>query len=511
MVGKSRLDSAQQRRPGRRGLARLHADLRRLGSDRRGMAAIEYGLIMATLVAAAAVGLPLLKDQLGAVANTTRNEYLEVGLPRIPDSMSALLGTGSSGVASNGTTQQTFNPEDDLIGSRRYYNSDEYTYGEVDDGSPTDTDGDGLADDEDTDDDDDGILDTYDTDDDDDGVADVDEDTLYGPATIAAETFTTATGPSQSDLISTSGFTFDPTNDRARAAGGSDASIATRTVDVSGYVDVTVDIDFAARYDWPGGDSFESSDSFTVTINVDGSGYITDTFQYNSSTSQFVGLYSGQVINVTDDDSPNFTSLSYDIPDGSNSVQVTITTNTSESRELFDIGGIAINGTAGSYASLASESFDGTGPASSLASVWSSSNWGLTGGAAVTYNNNGYMIFNPIDVSTVLSVTASLDVDVDNIDQFENSGTSEDYFEVYVVYDGGSEVLLDRFEVNDAHTTFTGSLTGQTFSNSASTLSYTVDTSAYSSVQFVVRSRSTQNEEIFRVDNYAVDGLSVGS
>ena len=119
------------------------------------MAAIEYGLIMATLVAAAAVGLPLLKDQLGAVANTTRNEYLEVGLPRIPDSMSALLGTGSSGVASNGTTQQTFNPEDDLIGSRRYYNSDEYTYGEVDDGSPTDTDGDGLADDEDTDDDDD--------------------------------------------------------------------------------------------------------------------------------------------------------------------------------------------------------------------------------------------------------------------------------------------------------------------------------------------------------------------
>ena len=55
MVGKSRLDSAQQRRPGRRGLARLHADLRRLGSDRRGMAAIEYGLI-ASLVVIASIG-----------------------------------------------------------------------------------------------------------------------------------------------------------------------------------------------------------------------------------------------------------------------------------------------------------------------------------------------------------------------------------------------------------------------------------------------------------------------
>ncbi|MCB9959840.1 MAG: hypothetical protein H6843_14680 [Rhodospirillaceae bacterium] len=494
-------------------MARLRADLLRLGGDRSGMAAIEYGLIMATLVAAAAVSLPYLKDQLGAVANTTRNDYLEVGLPRMPDSMSALLGS-NGGVASGGTTQQTYNASDDDLGSRRYYDSDEFTYGELADtggGSPNDTDGDGIDDNIDTDDDNDGIDDVYDTDDDDDGIADVDEDELSGPATIAAEDFTTATNASNSDLISSSTFTFNPSADRARAAGGSDASIATRTVVVSGYADVTVDIDFAARYAWPGGDSFESTDSFTVSINVNGSGYITDTFIYNPLTGQFVGLYSGTVIDVTDDDEVDFTSLSYDIPDNANSVQVTITTNTSESRELFDIGAIAINGTPATYTTIASESFNGSGPASGLATVSSSSSWGLSGGTATSYNSTGYMIFSDIDVSTYTSITASLSVDVDNIDQFENSGTGEDYFEVYIVYDGGAEVLLDRFEVNDSHTAFVGSLTGQTFSNSAATITYVRDTTAYSSAHIVVRSRSTQNEEIYHVDNYTVIGTSVGT
>ncbi|KIN73131.1 hypothetical protein [Sulfitobacter guttiformis] len=132
-------------------------------------------------------------------------------------------------------------------------------------------------------------------------------------------------------------------------------------------------------------------------------------------------------------------------------------------------------------------------------------NWAAAWDKLVT-NSNNEGVLNLQTVSTDGPVTLSFDANVHNTHLFENSGAMADSLRVEVSIDGGPWVLLDEFAVNDAGTALVGSLTGQTFGNSAGNVLYEggiLDT-AQDTVQFRFDSDVTAADEFIKLDNISV-------
>ena len=667
---------------------RLADTLRRFGRDRSGLAAIEYGLIMGTIVAAAAVALPALQDQLQQTAERTETDFLNSGLPTIPTSVTSLAGTPTDTSGEDSAPQRTGFDPDDLNygvdpntpqGSRRYYADDgTFEYGEQasdtgdggtgDGGTGDGGTGDGGTGDGGTGDggtgsgDSDpntidpfvedfaGVIDTSAEDaidiagldtvnsatlvefnDGDNAIEpplttsattfgtvtfeEVDLTTLlqpqvtlavqvdpssgsmessgtaidflevqvsynngadfetlarydgsgqtlvfnsgsstafFGPtitttstdlafnldptkdsaiiqlatrvsgssenffiqsvgvedgvsgsgaAVIASEDFSTASSTNDSDLIASTDYTFDPTNDEARSASDTAGFLTTRTVDVRAFDDITIDIDFAARYDSSlGTNSFESADDFSVTIQTDGSTFVTETFTYDSTNDRFVGNGGfGHVVNVTSGGSLDFTSLSYSVPDDTSNVQVTINSSGSEPAEIYEVGSIAVNGTVGSTSSIQSEDFVGVNSDADSPLIASTTNMDFNNGyVRAPGNSSSNLTTVAVDVSsqTGTQVNLALAARTFNGDDFDTGG---DYFDV-VISDGSTQLVNERYNYNSSNQTFVGATSGNVVNATAGgtsfdTVSYAIPDSAGSVTVSISTTTSSTNEK----------------
>ncbi|QUJ75150.1 hypothetical protein KDD17_08915 [Sulfitobacter albidus] len=119
-------------------------------------------------------------------------------------------------------------------------------------------------------------------------------------------------------------------------------------------------------------------------------------------------------------------------------------------------------------------------------------------------SNEGTLTFS--EVATDGPVTLTMDLTTHNTHVFENSGHYADTLRVEVSLDGGDWVLLDEYRVNDHGTALVGSETGQSFTASGATVSYSggiLDT-ASETAQFRVISDVTANDEVLKIDNVSV-------
>ncbi len=137
--------------------------------------------------------------------------------------------------------------------------------------------------------------------------------------------------------------------------------------------------------------------------------------------------------------------------------------------------------------------------------IESSNGWYVHYGQLVTDGcNDGKVTFASVEANAGVSLT--FDARTWDVSKFENEGWAEDSFRVEVQLDNGEWVLLDEFQVNDAGTKMVGSITGQTFGDQSSTLTYeggildTVEESA----QFRVVSDISAGDEYIKLDNIKI-------
>ena len=494
---------------------RLLAGTFGLARDRRGMAAVEYGLIMASIVAAAAVALPVLQNQLANVAQDTETNYLQAGLPNLPDSVTDLINQPTP-PGNQGTDQQTGVPgpsdpvnQDNPQGSRRYYDDENYVRGDPPD-SGTDPDPPDPVDPNPTD------------------PPDPTDPPGGGGVALAPflEDFSTADG-SQADPIeglatvsTADGFTLNDSTDSIEppnlgqvSSGETPGSVVFEEVSISGLTNPRVTLNVQTE----GGSGFDgrsssSAEYLDILVSYDGGNTYQTIASYEGNDD--VMTFDSSEVDVPSGTGPSITSsptsISFDLDPLEDTAIIRIDGRTSTNSESFVINSVGFSDSTEVFA----EDFNSVSTVSASSAVASSNNFSVNSNAAQTSNSDAAIVFEPIDISNYQTVTASIDVDVDNINQFENGGSAGDYFDVYAVMDDGSEVLLDRFEVQgDSNREFVGSISNQTFDSSPTTLSYDLSGlgGADSSAQLVVRTRSTASGEIFRVDNYEVTGtLGVG-
>ena len=253
------------------------------------------------------------------------------------------------------------------------------------------------------------------------------------------------------------------------------------------------------------GRSSSSAEYLDILVSYDGGNTFQTIASYEGNGN--VMTFDSSEVDVPSGTGPPITSsptdISFDLDPLEDAAIIRIDGRTSTSSESFVINSVGFG------EEVAGEDFNSVSTVAESNAVASSTNFSVNSNAAQTSNSDAAIVFEPIDISNYQTVTANIDVDVDNIGQFENGGSAGDYFDVYAVMDDGSEVLLDRFEVQgDSDREFVGSISNQTFDSNPTTLSYDLSGlgGADSSAQLVVRTRSTASGEIFRVDNYEVPG-----
>ena len=175
----------------------------------------------------------------------------------------------------------------------------------------------------------------------------------------------------------------------------------------------------------------------------------------------------------------------------------------STSGETFQINSVGVQEGYIPTSVIASEDFDGLSSVEQSSDVAEASDFYISGGAATSIGGEtSYIVFEDINATVYDSITASFDIASSYPGYFESGDT----FRVYANIDGEWE-LLDQFSVNSSGTGFVGNSTGQTFDSTSTTLNYDLS-SANSSVYLYVEADTSWYNEIFMIDNYAINAGS---
>jgi hypothetical protein len=156
---------------------------------------------------------------------------------------------------------------------------------------------------------------------------------------------------------------------------------------------------------------------------------------------------------------------------------------------------------------LLAEDFDGLKDPDDSAAIVSDDRWEVKKGQLVTDGKNDGTL-TLARIATGDPVTLRFEIRADHLDRFENGGPDGDSLTLQVQIDDGRWITLDEFRVNGDNSAMVGSQTGQSFDETATTLSYSggILDSIGESVQFRFHSDiSAPNERIF-VDNLEVAG-----
>ncbi|WP_425039182.1 hypothetical protein [Primorskyibacter sp. S187A] len=151
------------------------------------------------------------------------------------------------------------------------------------------------------------------------------------------------------------------------------------------------------------------------------------------------------------------------------------------------------------------EDFETANSAGAVESIADADGWDLRDGALFTNSHNeGTLTLEPVETEGPAALF--LDASVGDLHRFEASGHYADSLRIEVQVDGGDWVLLDEFVVNGDKSALVGSETGQTITESNSSLAYDggVLADAGESVQFRIVSDFTARDETLRIENLAI-------
>ncbi|SMY07955.1 hypothetical protein [Flavimaricola marinus] len=329
------------------------------------------------------------------------------------------------------------------------------------------------------------------------------------PETLLEEDFDDIHDPDDSAAI-VSDDRWDVKNDQLYTDGYNDGKLVFAKVETDKAVAFSFDIRAENAHAFEDGGCY--GDTFRVEVNIDGQGWVLlDEFVVDEHTNTFTGSLTGQTFG---EDS---TSLTYDVDGAGDSVQFRFDNDATSSDEQFYIDNVTIQAEGDACLPLdlcdpapsevlIDEDFDDICDPDDSAAIKSDDGWDVKYDQLYTDGcNDGKLLFE--QVSTDEPVEFAFDIRADNADKFEADGCYGDSFKVEVNIDGEGWVLLDEFVVDEHTNTFTGSLTGQTFGEDSTTLTYNggvLDT-ADQSVQFRFDNDASASDERFYIDNVTLE------
>jgi hypothetical protein len=334
--------------------------------------------------------------------------------------------------------------------------------------------------------------------------------TVGGPAEVLlAEDFDDIHDPDDSAaILSDDGW--DVKNDQLYTDGCNDGKLVFAQVATDKAVTFAFDIRAGNPHAFENGGSF--GDTFRVEVNIDGKGWVLlDQFVVNPHTGVFTGSHTGQTFDGST------SSLSYDVDGADHSVQFRFDNKATASDEQLFIDNVTIEAEGDACLPLGltpseppvvlqEEDFDDIHDPDDSAVIRSDDGWDVKNDQLYTDGcNDGKLLFEQVQTSE--PVAFSFDIYAKDASKFENGGSFGDTFRVEVNVDGKGWVLLDQFVVDPHTDTFTGSITGQTFGEQSTTLTYEgglLDTAAHS-VQFRFDNKATASDEQFFIDNVSLE------
>jgi len=337
---------------------------------------------------------------------------------------------------------------------------------------------------------------------------------LLGPGTpecqvVLAEDFNAIHDPDDSAaIVSDAGW--DVRGDELVTDGSNDGQLVFAAVSASDPVELSFDVRSINAHEFE--EDGCNADSLRVEVNIDGQGWVLlDEFIVDEHSNTLVGSETGQTFG---DGGATLTYSGGVLDTATDSVQFRFDSDISYHNEQVAIDNVQVTTcpdgadpvcTLPLPVTVMDEDFDHIHDPDDSAVIESDAHWDVENDQLHTDGcEDGRLVFEEIWTSN--PVEFNFDIHAINASKFEESGCYEDTLKVEVNIDGQGWVLLDEFRVDEATDTFTGSVTGQTFSEDSTELTYSggvLDTATHS-VQFRFDSDISASDEQIRIDNVEV-------